>query len=200
MTKRLILLAVATSAIAAPVSAQTAAPVAARTMSVIGSTPKVCAMQRGRIQPGGLVNINGLDGDTLRITQLTDTQTLAARAASVTINFEAFCNFPHQVRLESQNNGLFPTDGRLVTLPTSSVFASALPYEARLTWGDTSGQLSANAKLRQITRQLVSVGGATAGDLQVRIEVQQGASNTTVSAPLLAGSYGDTLRIFLEPR
>ncbi len=40
----------------------------------------------------------------------------------------------------------------------------------------------------------------TAGDLQLRIEIQQGASNVEVNAPVLAGAYADTLRIFLEPR
>ncbi|HVR89806.1 MAG TPA: hypothetical protein VHG29_01775 [Novosphingobium sp.] len=206
MTKRNNLLAVALATAVAvlaaqPASAQVAAArVAARSMPVIGSTPQVCAMQRGRIQGGALININGLDGDTLRILQLTDPQTLAARAASATISFEAFCNFPHRVRIESQNNGLWPTDGRISASTTSTAFAYALPYQARLTWGDTNGRLDANAKLRQISEQRIDVNHATAGDMLLRIEVTQGASNTGVNAPLLAGAYGDTLRIFLEPR
>ena len=203
MTKRnalLASLAVLTAVAAQPVAAQSAARISARTLPVIGNTPQVCAMQRGRIQGGALTNINGLDGDTLRILQLTDPQTLAARAASATISFEAFCNFPHRVRIESQNNGLWPTDGRISASTAGGNFAYALPYEARLTWGDTNGRLDANAKLRQITDERVDVGHATAGDLLLRIEIAQGASNTAVNAPLLAGAYGDTLRIFLEPR
>lgn len=206
MTKRnnLLALALATAAAvlaAQPASAQVApARVAARTMPVIGNTPQVCAMQRGRIQGGGLININGLDGDTLRILQLTDPQTLAARAASATISFEAFCNFPHRVRIESQNNGLWPTDGRISASTSSTAFAYALPYQAGLTWGDTNGRLDATAKLRQIAEQRIDVNHATAGDMLLRIEIAQGASNMMVNAPLLAGAYGDTLRIFLEPR
>lgn len=201
MTKRqtILILAASLAALAAvPAAAQT--KVAARSLPVIGSTPQVCSMQRGQLQPGGLINVNGLDGDTLRILKLTDPQTLAARAASATISFAAFCNFPHQVRIESQNNGLWPTDGRISASTPGTGFAYALPYQARLTWGDTNGQLDANAKVRQIINQRVSVSGATAGDLLLRIEIAQGASNVTVNAPLLAGTYGDTLRIFLEPR
>ena len=85
---------------------------AQRAMPVIGSAPQVCTLQRGTIRSGALVNILGLDGDTLRIEQFTDPQTLAARAASATVTFAAVCNYPHRIRLESQNNGLWPTDGR----------------------------------------------------------------------------------------
>ena len=199
MTKRIAFTMLAALA-AVPAAAQTPtpAPVASRTLPVIGNTPQVCAMQRGRIQPGGLININGLDGDALRILQLTDPQTLATRAASATISFEAFCNFPHQVRLESQNNGLWPTDLRMNT--PASGFASALPYKARVSWGDVEGTLDANANVRQISDQRVAVADARAGDLLLRIQIDQGASNVMVNAPVLAGQYSDTLRIFLEPR
>ena len=213
MTKRntlLASLAVLTVMAAQPVAAQTeggqntggqnAARVSARTLPVIGNTPQVCAMERGQIQGGALININGLDGDTLRILQLTDPQTLAARAASATISFEAFCNFPHRVRIESQNNGLWPTDGRISASTGGGNFAYALPYAARVSWSDVNGTLDANAKLRQIANQQVDVGHAAAGDLLLQIDIAQGASNTGVNAPLLAGAYGDTLRIFLEPR
>jgi hypothetical protein len=199
MRLHLPLLALAVSAAtfgAAPALAQSATAV--RTMPVTGNAPQVCAMQRGAVQPGGLVNINGIDGDTLRILQLTDSQTLAARAASATISFAAVCNFPHRVRIESSNNGLWPTDGRISS--TSPDFASAVPYQAQLLWGSANGALSADATVRQIANRSWDVNQPTAGDLQLRIEIQQGASNVEVNAPVLAGGYADTLRIFLEPR
>ena len=193
------LLALAASAlafVASPALAQTTS--ATRTMPVVGNAPQVCALQRGQVQPGGLVNINGIDGDTLRILQLTDPQTLAAKAASATISFAGFCNFPHRVRIESTNNGLWPTDGRISS--ASGGFAYAVPYRASVAWGMTNGALSADATVRQINAGQWDVNQATAGNLTLRIEIQQGASNVEVNAPVLAGAYGDTLRIFLEPR
>ncbi len=169
-----------------------------RTMSVIGSTPEVCSIDLGQIQAGGLVNIAGLDGDTLRIEQLTDPQTLAARPASATINFDAVCNFPHQLRIESANNGLWPTDSRISSAPQG--FAFALPYVASIDWGYVNGNLATDAKVRRIVDSRAAVNEPTAGDLQLRIDIAPGASNVEIGAPVLAGIYQDTLRIYLEPR
>ncbi len=191
-------MALATGLLASQVTAQAANPVASRTMPVAGSVPNVCTMDRGRVQPGGLVNVTGLDGDTLRIEQLTDPQTLAARAASATVTFVAMCNFPHQIRLESQNNGLWPVDARVAS--TTPGFASALPYRANVAWGQTTGSLEADAKVRATNEQRIAVNGASVGDLRLRVELQQGASNGESNAPVVAGIYTDTLRIYLEPR
>lgn len=172
--------------------------VAQRAMPVIGSAPQVCTLQRGTIGGAGLVNVQGLDGDTLRIEQFTDPQTLAAKAASATVTFAAVCNFPHRVRLESQNNGLWPTDGRRAS--TSPQFTFAVPYEASLQWGAVNGKLEANATVRQIIDRSYDLNGPLAGNLTLRIDVRPGASNVEINAPVMAGAYGDTLRIFLEPR
>lgn len=171
---------------------------AVRTLTVTGNAPQVCAMQTGRIQTGSLTNVSGIDGDTLRITELADPQTLAARASSATISFSAVCNYPHSLRIESQNNGLWPTDGR--TGAGAGGFAYAVPYQARLQWGAASGALDANAKVRRISEQRLTVDDATAGDVQLRVDIADGASNLDQRAPLAAGAYGDTIRIFLEPR
>jgi hypothetical protein len=193
------LLGLAVSALtlaAVPALAQTTT--ATRTFPVTGNAPQVCALQRGTIQPGGLVNINGTTGDTLQIIQLTDSQTLAARAASATISFAGFCNFPHRIRIESSNNGLWPTDGRVSV--ASGGFAYAVPYDAHLIWGLADGDLNADATVRQLHQRSIDVNQATAGNLTLRIVIAQGASNVEVNAPVLAGAYSDTLRIFLEPR
>lgn len=183
--------------VAAPAHAELSST-AQQQVPVTGNAPQVCAMQSGRIETGALVNFLGIDGDTLQIAELTDKRTLAARAASATISIAAVCNFPHRVRIESQNNGLWPTDGRMST--TAQGFAYALPYRARIDWGATSGDFLADAQVRRLTEDRLSVDVPTAGDLSLQIEIEPGASNVGTNAPLLAGIYGDTLRIFLEPR
>ncbi len=183
-------------ALAVPALAQS--DTASRDLPVTGRAPQVCALQDGRIQAGGLVNVAGTSGTTLQILQFVDPQTLAARAASATIDFDAVCNFPHSVRIESQGNGMWPTDGRI----SSSVegFAYAVPYSANVSWGGTNATLNANGKVRQIVQQSVAVNEPTQGTLELRIEIAEGASNVENKAPVLAGSYADTLRIYLEPR
>ena len=171
---------------------------AVRTMPVTGSVPRTCAMGQGRIAPGGLNNIAGLDGDTLRIIQFTDPATLQVRAASATIAFDAVCNFPHEVRIESQNNGLWPIDQRVAGRPEG--FAYAVPYTARINWGPVTTQFDADAKVRNQTQQVVAVNDAVAGEFRLRIQIEDGASNVETRAPLIAGTYVDTVRIYLEPR
>ena len=182
-----------------PALAQTnATSSATRTLPVTGSVPQTCAMAEGKIAPGSLNNIAGLDGDTLRIVQFTDPATLQVRAASVTISFDAVCNFPHEVRIESQNNGLWPIDGRVSDRPAG--FAYAVPYTARINWGPVDTLFDATAKVRSQNQQIVAVNDAVAGEFRLRIEIQDGASNVENRAPLVAGTYVDTVRIFLEPR
>ena len=121
----------------ATTSAQAQSTVATGNFVVAGNVPQVCTMERGRVRTGGIVNFVGLDGSTLRISQLVDPNTLAARPSSVTVTFDAVCNFPHAVRIESENNGLWPTDGRM----SSDIggFAYALPYTARIQWATRTG-------------------------------------------------------------
>lgn len=183
-------------AVAAPAAAQSLTTVT--DMPVTGSVPQVCAMQQGSIQSGSLVNVAGLDGDTLRIIQFVDPTTLSVKAASATISFDAVCNFPHAVRVESTNNGLWPVDGRITQVPGG--FAFAVPYTAQVTWGIANAQFSADAKTRRIAQQTINVEAPAAGQLNLRIEIAEGASNVENRAPVIAGTYVDTVRIFLEPR
>ena len=184
---------------ATPSTAQTTSTSSAtRNLPVTGSVPQTCAMQQGKIAPGSLQNIAGLDGDTLRIIQFTNPATLAVRAASVTISFDAVCNFPHSVRIESQNNGLWPIDQRISDRPAG--FAFAVPYSARVNWGPVNAQFDADAKVRSQNQRVIAVNDAVAGEFRLRLVIEDGASNVETRAPLLAGSYVDTVRIFLEPR
>lgn len=171
---------------------------AARVLAVRGSTPQVCSIANGELQAGQLNNFNGISGDTLQVTQLLDPSTLSVRPASATISFNAVCNYPHLIRLEPQNNGLWPTDGRLVS--SAPGFANALPYDASITWGPSTARLETDAKVRSNRVQRLNVDQPTAGSVTLRLAILSGASNDSVNAPVLAGAYGDTLRIFLEPR
>ena len=171
---------------------------AARSLPVLGRVPQVCGMQPGRIAAGSVNNIAGLDGDTLRIIQFTDPGTLSVRAASVTVSFDAFCNFPHAVRVESQNNGLRPVDARVSDRPAG--FGYAVPYTARLGWGTANAQFQATATIRNIAQAVTALSEPVAGNLSLRIEIADGASNVENRAPMMAGTYVDTLRIYLEPQ
>lgn len=171
---------------------------AARSLPVTGSVPRSCAMAQGKIAPGSLNNIAGLDGDTLRIIQFTDPATLQVRSASVTVGFDAVCNFPHAVRIESANNGMWPVDRRVADTPSG--FAYAVPYSARVNWGPVDTLFNADAKIRTQADQVVSVSDAVAGEFRLRFQIEDGASNVENRAPLIAGAYVDTVRIFLEPR
>jgi hypothetical protein len=190
------LLAAALIGLAAPAQAQSLTAVQA--MPVTGNVPQVCAMQRGEIQPGSATNVIGLDGDTLRIAQFVDPSTLSVKAASATVRFDAVCNFPHAVRIESANNGLWARDGRVAQVPAG--FAYAVPYTAQVSWGVANSSFNADAKTRRLTQQTINVDSAVAGELTLRIEVAEGASNVENDAPVVAGTYTDTVRIFLEPR
>lgn len=196
----LLILSAALGAMAVPAMADTpaATQVATRSMPVTGNVPLICAIQRGELQPGSVVNIAGLDGDTLRVIQFVDPGTLSVKAASATISFDAVCNFPHSLRIESANSGLWPVDGRITQAPDG--FAYAVPYTAKLDWGLANGQFNADAKSRRISEQSYTVDSAVAGQLVLRIEIAEGASNVENRAPVVAGSYVDTVRIFLEPR
>lgn len=171
--------------------------IAARSMAVAGSTPEICAMQPGAVQAGSLVNMTGLDGDTLRVAQFVDPRTLAVRAANATLSISAVCNFPHKVRVQSENNGMWPGDGRQALDPNG--FASAVPYQARVTWNGVSNTLATDGRVRHQVEDAVSVNAPAAGNVELRVEIAPGASNSQANAPLLAGTYTDTLRIFLEP-
>lgn len=186
------------AAMATPAVAQDYGDTSQRTLAATGSAPQVCVIDQAQIQAGELNNIVGIDGDTLRIDELTDKQTLAARATSATLSFPAVCNFPHRVRIESESNGLWPTDGRMYS--EASGFAYALPYTAEVRWGPGIARFAADAKIRRVAQSSVNIDEPTAGNLEMRIEIEPGASNVRSNAPVLAGTYGDVLRIFLEPR
>jgi hypothetical protein len=178
-----------------PAIAQTR--VASRAVPVTGNAPNVCTLQTPRLAGGKQINFRGLNGSTLQIDTLVDPATLAARAASAELVFDGVCNFPHRLRVEAQYNGL-SRGSELARAPTG--FASAIPYTATVRWGPQSATLNADAQIRRVHEQVLTVAEPTAGQVVLRVEVQPGASNVQSNAPVLAGNYADTLRVTLEPQ
>jgi len=181
---------------ASPAFAQST--VATKTLPVTGNAPPVCAVGSPRLAAGSQINFRGLSGNTLQIDQMIDPTTLAVSAASVDVKFDAVCNYPHRLRLESQNNGLWPTLQR--TQPPAPGFGSAVPYRATVMWGLVNGVLNADAQARRVNDQQFNIDLPTAGEIDLKLNIAPGASNARDNAPLLAGDYADTMRIFVEPR
>ena len=193
----LLLLAAASALLPATASAQLVAPVT-RTVPVIASAPAVCSIQEPELAAGGQINFRGLNGNTLQIDHMVDPATLGAAGASANVKFDAVCNYPHRIKVEAQNNGLWQTSERSPTPPPG--FAYAVPYSATIDWGLEHGRLDADAKVRRIAERSITVNRPTSGEIKLRLEIEAGASNVQANAPLLAGYYGDTLRITLEPQ
>lgn len=198
MASRLAILLAGAAASALP--AATAAQVApvTRTVPVIASAPPICAMREPVIAAGAQINFRGLNGNMLQIDRLVDPATLGAAAASVDVSFDAVCNYPHRIRVEAQNNGLWQTSERPSAPPPG--FAYAIPYRATIDWGLEHGRLEADAKVRRVSERSIMVDRPTSGEIKLRLEIEAGASNVQANAPVLAGFYGDTLRITLEPQ
>jgi hypothetical protein len=169
-----------------------------RTMGVSANAPQVCAVQAPQLAAGAQVNFRGLNGTTLQIDRLVDPTTLSTNAASVEIAFEAVCNYPHRITIETRNNGLWQTSERPAT--PASGFGYAVPYTATVRWGASNLQLNADAKVRRIQDRSLRIDQPSSGSILLRLEIQPGASNGSQNAPLLAGYYGDTLSLTVEPQ
>lgn len=183
---------------AMPLAAQAQTTSVTSAFTVGGSVPVACAVGAPALAAGRQVNFRGLNGSTLQVDQLVDPATLSTSAASVELRFESVCNLRHRLRVETQNNGLWQTSERGLGRPDG--FATAVPYRARLSWASQNLELVADARARRITEGSFLVDGAAIGDILLRLEIDPGATNAQANAPLVAGIYGDTLRIILEPQ
>ena len=165
--------------------------------SVLGDGPQLCAIELPVVvaeRPP--VNFTGITGTSLAIDRLTDPTTLATNAASVEVGFATTCNFPHTIKLQSQNNGLW----RDIAAPPPGGFADAVPYTATLIWGDVNAVFSADASSRGLHELNVAVTRPTQGQIALRLDILPGASNAQSNAPLMAGIYRDTIFITVGPQ
>lgn len=181
-----------------PAAAHAQGTNATSNFTVNATVPGTCAVGAPLLAAGRQVNFRGLNGTTLQIDELVDRTTLSTNAASVEVRFEAICTFPHRLKLETQNNGLWQTSERSGVAPPEG-FGTAVPYRADVSWADENLRLNADAGVRRIADNSVFVPGAGLGQILLRLEIDAGATNERANAPLLAGTYGDTLRITLEP-
>lgn len=181
-----------------PAAAQAQSNSATSNFAVTANVPGACAVGAPQLAAGRQINFRGINGTTLQIDQMVDPTTLSTNAASVDVKFDAICTFPHRLKVETQNNGLWPTSERGARAPQG--FGNAVPYRATATWADRSVTLVADAGVRRIADNSVFVPGAGMGDILLRLEIEPGATNNQANAPLLAGVYGDTIRITLEPQ
>ena len=169
------------------------------TIAIEGVVARRCAFDTAAPQlvPQAPNNVRALAGNNLQIDTLVDPATLAVRAANADLSFAAMCNVPHIVRIEAQNNGLFRAGAATIA---PSGFANAVPYRARFTWGDQTRTLFADANTRRPREEIIDRPQPTGGALLLELDIQPGASNLTSNAPLVAGNYGETFRVTLEPR
>lgn len=166
---------------------------------VVGEAPQVCTLGVPVLAGGQSLNFRGLNGSLLMVDTLTDPTSLTTRAARVTVDFDAICNYPHRLVLESENNGLWRAAAFSGLAPQG--FADGVPYTATLNWGEVvNRRLEADATSRDRQDLSVDVDQPTAGGLAIELSIEPGASNLRRGSPLLAGTYQDTLRITVEPQ
>ena len=182
-------LVVSMACVAAPVWAQDQA-----TVAVVGDANQMCTLGQPSQGSGAVSNFDTPSGTVFSITRLADPDTLTTRAANITLTMDAMCNTIHRVVLASDNNGLW----RSGIGATPSGFGSAVPYTANLVWADQQYPLTAEAGDRQSVEEEMLVGRPNTGDLLIEFEINAGATNAGVGAPLLAGEYSDVLRITVE--
>ena len=164
---------------------------------VLGDVPQLCAIELPvLLADHPPVNFTGITGTSLGIDRLVDPTTLATNAASVEVVFTAICNYPHTITLQSQNNGLW----RDIAAPPPGGFADAVPYTATLIWGDVNRVFSADASVRGLRDLSAAVARPTQGEIALRLDILPGASNAQSNAPLMAGTYRDTIRVTVGPQ
>lgn len=193
MKKRIAWLAAVPAVLAAPALAQSA-PQSAE-VTVTGSVDRLCVLSGPQVNLGGAVNVGQVSGNTVTIADLSDDQQMTTKAADFTVSFPGMCNFTHQITISSDRGGLWraPAGAR----PPG--FANGVPYRATVDWAGSEMVLHAAASSEGQIQEQLEVDEPSWGDVEMRIHIDQGASNAGTGAPLEAGSYEDTIRITLGP-
>lgn len=165
---------------------------------VQGSVPEICTVQSPTLlttRPA--VNVTELAGQTLQITQLTNQSTLATNATSFDVGFATVCGLPHYVIVQSENNGLW----RDVQTTPAPGLADGVPYTATVYWGGAQTSFYADATAKQQTSASLAINEGAVGDIDLHFQIEPGASNGDQAyAPLLAGTYRDTIRVTVVPQ
>lgn len=165
-----------------------------QTVTVVGDANLMCTVGAPTQSAGALSNFDTPSGSVFGITRLADPDTLSTQAANITLSMDAMCNSIHRVVIASDNNGLW----REGAGAAPSGFGSAVPYRANLVWADQQYPLTAEAASRQSVEEEMLIGRPNTGEMLIEFEINTGATNAGLGAPLLAGEYSDVLRVTVE--
>ena len=165
-----------------------------QTINLTATSPKFCQFTS---VPGFSATINA-SGTALIGTSTVNIDT-AASSSGIMNDFafrftaNATCNAPSKFHLSSLGNGLKPSP---VPTVSSGTFLNQINYQASGTWnGGTASALTTTGGAGPATSTDRLQAAAVAG--QVIVDV---TAVLNTSAPLLAGTYADTLRLTLEPQ
>lgn len=166
------------------------------TITATGRASQLCLIGSPKVQIGSSVNLAAVNGQTINIASLADSQTLSTKATSFDVDFNALCNFSHAVQLSSDRGGLW----RLATGRVAAAFADGVPYHATLEWAGASTTLEATALSVTPLNDVLHVNTPAGGALIVQFRVDPGATDKGLGAPLAAGIYQDTITVTLGPQ
>lgn len=153
-------------------------------LEIVGSSAPSCLIQPGVTAQGSNATFqaDSASAGTVQIGQFADASTAQANAMQIRLTLPLICNSAHSIVLHSRNGGMLRIGG---SRTTSGAFGEFLPYRVSSDWaGMTGSARSDDAKNLQFN---VPNGGQ--GLLTVDIAIDKG------TAPLVAGSYEDTLQI-----
>lgn len=164
-------------------------------IAVTGSVGRMCVMVAPRVDVGASTNLGTVSGSAVRIAELSDEQ-MTTRATNFTARLSAMCNVSHQLIISSDRGGLW----RSPTGATIPGFANGVPYRAKVTWNGAQSTLTANAAGESPVQQTLNADAPGSGDIDVEFHIDQAATNAGSGAPLVAGSYTDTIRVTMGPQ
>lgn len=164
-----------------------------QTVELVGEAGLRCTLGQPTQGSGALTNFDTPSGSVFSITQLADPETLTTQAANITLSLDAMCNSLHKVIIASDNNGLWRTGAS-----AAAGFGNAVPYQANLVWADQQHLLTADTSSRQAVEEELLINRPNSGQMLIEFDINSGATNVGIGAPLLAGEYSDVLRITVE--
>lgn len=182
-------------ALAVAVPAGVWAQSATQNVSLTASVPKFCKYDSVSSFTG-TINIGSTSYNT---SSSTVEISAGANATGImqdwafTFNAQATCNFASTIQLTSLGGGLRPSP---VPPISAGTFLDKLDYTANGRWSSSAAAaLTTVGAAGSVSSSLRPVGAASSGNVTVDVGA---VVNTT--APLLAGTYSDTLRITISPQ
>jgi hypothetical protein len=135
------------------------------------------------------MSLNGTANELSKITinELNDEITAKLKRASIQLSIRGVCNHAHRI-------SIMTTKGALVSssqaTSTGGAFLNQVGYNAMVTWGNQSIELTTDGTQGKISSSN-PIGGANIGVITVAISIDE--RNNSFDIPVLAGTYTDTL-------